>query len=127
MFVIFFKIIVFLYVSIFFLWFLFFFFGELWLLLVFKGACVFLFFLVGFNNKLKTSHKGSRCFFLNQPWPKCEASSEKARIQRWQEEEKKVASTSLDLVMAKSIEEELHSFFFKFNDGRKKGRKATRF
>lgn len=127
MFVIFFKIIVFLYVSIFFLWFLFFFLGELWLLLVFKGACVFLFFLVGFNNKLKTSHKGSRCFFLNQPWPKCDASSEKARIQRWQEEEKKVASTSLDLVMAKSIEEELHSFFFKFNDGRKKGRKATRF
>ncbi len=53
---------------------------ELWLLLVFKGACV-LFFLVGFNNKLKTSHKGSRCFFLNQPWPKWEASSEKARIQ----------------------------------------------
>jgi len=107
--------------------FFFFFFGELWLLLVFKGACVFFFFLVGFNNKLKTSYKGSRCFFLNQPWPKCEASSVKARIQRWQEEEKKVASTSLDLVMAKSIEEELHSFFFKFNDGRKKGRKATRF
>jgi hypothetical protein len=41
----------------------------------------FFFFVSGFNNKLKTSHKGSRCFFLNQPWLKWEASSEKARIQ----------------------------------------------